>query len=508
MNMSTAVLLVLAGYLAGSIPFGYWLVRLLRGEDVRRCGSGNIGGTNVWRCFGARYGLAVVLFDVLKGFVPALIASLTHGSLVAVLAGAAAMLGHWRPLFMRFRRGGKMVATCGGAAIGIAPFVAVVGMAVWALVSSSDAMRRSPRYWRRSPWLPRRSYWGRIFRWLSSWAQLRWPLSGYIAPTSGGSLVARSTVFSCGTGAEPSGGRKLALGNGAVLARAAHPPRSACGIGCLVFGGRRLGDWRLGLFAYRLACLDAQLLLGSELATLRDYERLHRHAHVFEDVNRHCVTADALEWIWKLDLSPIDADLAGAPDLVGDVAGGNRAEERTGGTGLHLEAEHRLAQPLGDRLGLPGAARLLQRSARVSLSYLLDFGPRRRLGQLARDQEVARVAACHRDHVAPQPQLLHVLKKDDFHSCSLLRYVGEKGHLARALDRNRELPLVTAADSSDAPGPDLAALGHVAAQAARVLPVDLLDFVLTEMATFASGRHRAGAHALALLVLLSQGLSF
>jgi len=132
--MSTAVLLVLAGYLAGSIPFGYWLVRLLRGEDVRHFGSGNIGGTNVWRCFGARYGLAVVIFDVLKGFVPALVASLTHGSLVAVLAGAAAMLGHWRPLFMRFRRGGKMVATCGGAAIGIAPFVALVGLAVWALV--------------------------------------------------------------------------------------------------------------------------------------------------------------------------------------------------------------------------------------------------------------------------------------------------------------------------------------------------------------------------------------
>jgi glycerol-3-phosphate acyltransferase PlsY len=134
MNMSTTAPLVLAGYLSGSIPFGYWLVRLLRGEDVRRYGSGNIGGSNVWRCFGARYGLAVVLFDVLKGFVPALVASLTRGSLVAVLTGAAAMLGHWRPLFMRFRRGGKMVATCGGAVIGIAPLVAVVGMAVWALV--------------------------------------------------------------------------------------------------------------------------------------------------------------------------------------------------------------------------------------------------------------------------------------------------------------------------------------------------------------------------------------
>jgi glycerol-3-phosphate acyltransferase PlsY len=132
--MGTAVLLVLAGYLAGSIPFGYWLVRLLRGQDIRQLGSGNIGGSNVWRSFGARFGLPVVLFDILKGFVPALVASLTHGSLVAVLTGAAAMLGHWRPLFMRFRRGGKMVATCGGAVIGIAPLVAVVGIAVWGLV--------------------------------------------------------------------------------------------------------------------------------------------------------------------------------------------------------------------------------------------------------------------------------------------------------------------------------------------------------------------------------------
>src|SRR5664279_1664290 len=132
--MGTALLLVLAGYLAGSIPFGYWLVRVVRGQDIRRLGSGNIGGTNVWRSFGARFGVTVVLFDILKGFVPALLASLTHGSLVAVLAGAAAMLGHWRPLFMRFRRGGKLVATCGGAVFGIAPLVAVVGLAVWGLV--------------------------------------------------------------------------------------------------------------------------------------------------------------------------------------------------------------------------------------------------------------------------------------------------------------------------------------------------------------------------------------
>lgn len=132
--MSVAVLLVAAGYLAGSMPFGYWIVRLFRGEDIRLYGSGNIGGTNVWRTFGARFGVPVILLDVLKGLIPALIASLTRGALVAVLAGAAAMLGHWRPLFLRFRRGGKMVATCGGALIGIAPLVAAVGAVVWAVV--------------------------------------------------------------------------------------------------------------------------------------------------------------------------------------------------------------------------------------------------------------------------------------------------------------------------------------------------------------------------------------
>jgi len=106
----------------------------LRGEDIRLHGSGNIGGTNVWRSFGARFGVPVIFLDILKGLIPALIASLTRGALVAVLAGAAAMLGHWRPLFLGFRRGGKMVATCGGAVIGIAPLVAAVGVVVWAVV--------------------------------------------------------------------------------------------------------------------------------------------------------------------------------------------------------------------------------------------------------------------------------------------------------------------------------------------------------------------------------------
>ena len=128
--MLTALLAV-AGYLAGSIPFGYWVIRAFKRVDIRRFGSGNIGASNVWRTFGPAYGFPVAALDAAKGFAPALVATLVVGHLAGVLAGAAAMLGHWRPLFLRFRRGGKMVATCGGAFLGIAPVVGVIGGVVW-----------------------------------------------------------------------------------------------------------------------------------------------------------------------------------------------------------------------------------------------------------------------------------------------------------------------------------------------------------------------------------------
>src|SRR3989442_2444456 len=130
----TTLLLVAAGYLLGSMPWGYWLAWLVEHDDIRRHGSGNIGGTNVWRVYGWRLGLPVVLLDTLKGFAPALVATLTVSHLAGVLAGAAAMLGHWRPLFLRWQRGGKIVATCGGAFLGVAPVVGGIGAAVWIAV--------------------------------------------------------------------------------------------------------------------------------------------------------------------------------------------------------------------------------------------------------------------------------------------------------------------------------------------------------------------------------------
>jgi glycerol-3-phosphate acyltransferase PlsY len=130
----TTALLVAAGYVLGSMPWGYWLVRLVKRDDIRRHGSGNIGGTNVWRVYRWRLGLPVVLLDTAKGFVPALVATVVVSHLAGVLAGAAAMLGHWRPLFLRWQRGGKVVATCGGAFLGVAPVVGGIGAGVWILV--------------------------------------------------------------------------------------------------------------------------------------------------------------------------------------------------------------------------------------------------------------------------------------------------------------------------------------------------------------------------------------
>jgi acyl phosphate:glycerol-3-phosphate acyltransferase len=88
----------------------------------------------VWRAYGPRLGLPVAVLDVAKGFVPVLVATLFEGHLVGALTGTAAMLGHWRPLFLGFSKGGKVVATCGGAFFGLAPLVGLGAAVVWIVV--------------------------------------------------------------------------------------------------------------------------------------------------------------------------------------------------------------------------------------------------------------------------------------------------------------------------------------------------------------------------------------
>jgi acyl phosphate:glycerol-3-phosphate acyltransferase len=127
----TFAAIVLFGYLLGSCPWGYWLVRALRGEDVRRHGSGGIGASNVWRTYGRWLGIPVVLLDALKGFAPALVGVLAVSHLCGILAGAAAMLGHARPLWLRFEKGGKMVATGGGVLFAVCPWAALAIGVIW-----------------------------------------------------------------------------------------------------------------------------------------------------------------------------------------------------------------------------------------------------------------------------------------------------------------------------------------------------------------------------------------
>jgi glycerol-3-phosphate acyltransferase PlsY len=128
------VLVIALGYVMGSMPWGYWVPRLVRGVDIRATGSGNIGAANVWRAAGLPIALLVVALDVLKGFIPVLIALQVGGDGLAILAGVAAMLGHWRPLFMGLRRGGKIVATSGGVLLALAPLASLLAIGVWLVV--------------------------------------------------------------------------------------------------------------------------------------------------------------------------------------------------------------------------------------------------------------------------------------------------------------------------------------------------------------------------------------
>jgi acyl phosphate:glycerol-3-phosphate acyltransferase len=127
----TELLAVLFAYLLGSLPFGYWVPRIVRGEDIRTKGSGNVGASNVFRVYGRSLGIPVAVLDLAKGFAAAALGLWAGGALIGVLAAAAAMIGHARPVFLRFEKGGKMVATAGGATIALAPLAAVIVIAVW-----------------------------------------------------------------------------------------------------------------------------------------------------------------------------------------------------------------------------------------------------------------------------------------------------------------------------------------------------------------------------------------
>ncbi len=125
-------------YLLGAIPFGYLLVRLKTGDDVRSQGSGNIGATNVMRTSGRAAGIVTLLLDIAKGYFAVWVAGrLTgHDTLWMSVAALAVMAGHAYPVFLRFQ-GGKAVASAVGAFLCLTPaalaaeFIIFVVIVAW-----------------------------------------------------------------------------------------------------------------------------------------------------------------------------------------------------------------------------------------------------------------------------------------------------------------------------------------------------------------------------------------
>lgn len=144
------VLLPVLSYLLGAVPFGL-LVGRLAGIDVRKGGSGNIGATNVSRLLGKKLGFVTLILDCLKGFLPIFVASQVIGeeagsSMVVMLCGIMAVIGHMFPVYLGFK-GGKGVATALGVflylsppAIGISVLVFAAAVAFSGFVSAGSLL--------------------------------------------------------------------------------------------------------------------------------------------------------------------------------------------------------------------------------------------------------------------------------------------------------------------------------------------------------------------------------
>lgn len=121
---------VVIGYLSGSVPYGLLLARAAGLGDVRKIGSGNIGATNVLRTGNKTVAGLTLLADVLKGYLPVLVAAWAFGSAAALAAGLAALAGHIFPVWLGFK-GGKGVATTLGVLFGWSWPVALIAAATW-----------------------------------------------------------------------------------------------------------------------------------------------------------------------------------------------------------------------------------------------------------------------------------------------------------------------------------------------------------------------------------------
>jgi glycerol-3-phosphate acyltransferase PlsY len=132
------LILIVVSYFLGSIPFGYLIVSVKTGSDIRQTGSGGTGATNVSRRAGKAAGILTLVLDALKGsaavFIAKILVADPHHSMWWVgLAGLAAMLGHIFPVWLRFR-GGKGVATGVGVFLVLAPLAVLVSGVIFVII--------------------------------------------------------------------------------------------------------------------------------------------------------------------------------------------------------------------------------------------------------------------------------------------------------------------------------------------------------------------------------------
>lgn len=125
------LLLVALAYIVGSIPFGK-LVGKRHGIDIQKHGSGNIGFANVRRTLGWRPGLVVLIGDILKGFIPVIIARHYLPTYQIIIVGITAVAGHIFPLWLRFK-GGKGIATGLGVTLALNPILGILAAIVYLL---------------------------------------------------------------------------------------------------------------------------------------------------------------------------------------------------------------------------------------------------------------------------------------------------------------------------------------------------------------------------------------
>ena len=147
MNTTIIIILFITSYILGSIPSGYLLTKLVKNDDIRNHGSQSTGATNTTRVLGLKFGILAMLFDALKGIIIPIISTVfkltdlynitLFNKSINIIAyyGIFAVIGHIYPVFLNFK-GGKAVATSFGVAAFLSPYLAILGVLLFILITA------------------------------------------------------------------------------------------------------------------------------------------------------------------------------------------------------------------------------------------------------------------------------------------------------------------------------------------------------------------------------------